>query len=53
MRQIGFHIAPGTENQIAVTPTIISTSGVRITENLITIGQTVVHPTDMASGQSK
>ena len=29
MRQIGFHIAPGTENQIAVTPTLISTSGVR------------------------
>ena len=29
MRQIGFHIAPGTENQIAVTPTLISTSKVR------------------------
>ena len=28
MRQIGFHIAPGTENQIAVTPTLISTSQV-------------------------
>ena len=27
MRQTGFHIAPGTENQIAVTPTLISTSG--------------------------
>ncbi|TRY74967.1 hypothetical protein TCAL_04960, partial [Tigriopus californicus] len=26
MRQIGFHISPGTENQIAVTPTLISTS---------------------------
>ena len=26
MRQTGFHIAPGTENQIAVTPTLISTS---------------------------
>ena len=29
MRQIGFHIAPGTENQIAVTPTLIATSTVR------------------------
>ena len=26
VRQIGFHISPGTENQIAVTPTLISTS---------------------------
>lgn len=26
MRQTGFHIAPGTENQIAVTPTLIVTS---------------------------
>ena len=26
MRQKGFHIAPGTENQIAVTPTLMSTS---------------------------
>ena len=26
MRQTGFHIAPGTENQIAVTPTLIATS---------------------------
>ena len=26
MRQKGFHIAPGTENQIAITPTLISTS---------------------------
>ena len=26
MRQKGFHIAPGTENQIAVTPTLLSTS---------------------------
>lgn len=26
MRQTGFHIAPGTENQIAVTPTLIQTS---------------------------
>ncbi len=29
MRQIGFHISPGTENQLAVTPTLISTSEVR------------------------
>ncbi len=28
MRQIGFHISPGTENQLAVTPTLISTSEV-------------------------
>ncbi len=28
MRQIGFHISPGTENQLAVTPTLISTSQV-------------------------
>ena len=26
MRQKGFHIAPGTENQIAVTPTLMTTS---------------------------
>ena len=26
MRQTGFHIAPGTENQIAVTPTLIGMS---------------------------
>ena len=26
MRQTGFHISPGTENQIAITPTILSTS---------------------------
>ena len=26
VRQVGFHISPGTENQIAVTPTLISTS---------------------------
>ena len=26
MRQKGFHISPGTENQIAVTPTLLSTS---------------------------
>ena len=26
MRQKGFHISPGTENQIAVTPTLMKTS---------------------------
>ena len=28
MRQTGFHISPGTENQIAITPTLLSTSPV-------------------------
>ena len=29
MRQTGFHISPGTENQIAITPTLLSTTQVR------------------------
>ena len=28
MRQTGFHISPGTENQIAITPTLLATSPV-------------------------
>ncbi len=30
MRQTGFHVSPGTETQVAVTPTLISTSEVGI-----------------------
>ena len=29
MRQTGFHISPGTENQIAITPTLLATTKVR------------------------
>ena len=28
MRQTGFHISPGTENQIAITPTLLATTKV-------------------------
>ena len=28
MRQMGFHISPGTENQIAITPTLLATTNV-------------------------
>ena len=28
MRQTGFHISPGTENQIAITPTLLATTRV-------------------------
>ena len=31
MRQKGFHISPGTENQIAVTPTLMKTSATAMT----------------------
>ena len=30
MRQTGFHISPGTENQIAITPTLLATTPVRV-----------------------
>ena len=30
MRQTGFHISPGTETQIAITPTLLATTQVRL-----------------------
>ena len=30
MRQTGFHVSPGTENQIAITPTLLATTKVGI-----------------------
>ena len=35
MRQTGFHISPGTENQIAITPTLLSTSPVLTYRNVL------------------
>ena len=38
MRQTGFHISPGTENQIAITPTLLATTQVSFDLKLLHIG---------------
>ena len=41
MRQTGFHISPGTENQIAITPTLLATTQVSFDLKLLHIGTIV------------
>ena len=44
MRQKGFHIAPGTENQIALTPTLLTTSENAMSRYEEQIGSNIAKP---------